>query len=362
MRPGTAGMRDGVRYQIYESSDGHVLFMASEQEFWKNFCDGVGRTDMFERWPGSKFGDHAKGNTEMRRELVEDLPDEDHRRVGHLVGRAQHHDRPGQHAPDPGRRRAVPGPTRLHAPRDPRRRHAAVPGEVRRRGAGRSRLRRRPSVEHTDEILDVGARLRRRTASPSCAVERVRTGRAMTRRPATGARPGQRGDTGDLRVRDHPRHAAHGRGAASRRRGRRRRARSSTTVRLTYREVARRGPMRSAAAVIAAGVQRGDRVAIWAPNCWEWIVALLGLQSAGAVLVPLNTRYKGAEAADILRRSNARLLFTVEGFLGNELRVDAPRAPAPICRTSSRSCCCAPRATDPTACRRSTSSSPPVRR
>ena len=89
------------------------------------------------------------------------------------------------------------------------------------------------------------------------------------------------------------------------------------TVRLSYREVLERVDG-IAAAVVAAGVQPGDRVAIWAPNCWEWIVALLGLQSAGAVLVPLNTRYKGAEAADILRRSNARLLFTVEGFLGND--------------------------------------------
>ncbi|MBM3663490.1 MAG: CoA transferase [Actinobacteria bacterium] len=69
--PGTAGMEEGVRYQVYESSDGHVLFMASEQEFWRNFCAGVGRLDMFERWPGSKYGDHARGNTEMRRELVE---------------------------------------------------------------------------------------------------------------------------------------------------------------------------------------------------------------------------------------------------------------------------------------------------
>lgn len=88
-------------------------------------------------------------------------------------------------------------------------------------------------------------------------------------------------------------------------------------VRLTYGELQARVD-RLAAAVVAAGVRPGDRVAIWAPNCWEWIVALLGLQSAGAVLVPLNTRYKGAEAADILRRSNARLLFCVEGFLGNE--------------------------------------------
>ncbi len=43
--------------------------MASEQAFWKNFCEGVGRTDLFERWPGSKYADHARGNLELRREL-----------------------------------------------------------------------------------------------------------------------------------------------------------------------------------------------------------------------------------------------------------------------------------------------------
>jgi crotonobetainyl-CoA:carnitine CoA-transferase CaiB-like acyl-CoA transferase len=63
--PGTAGMREGVRYQLYESADGHVLFMASEREFWKNFCEGVGRPDLFERWPGEKFADHARGNREL---------------------------------------------------------------------------------------------------------------------------------------------------------------------------------------------------------------------------------------------------------------------------------------------------------
>lgn len=67
--PGTAGMREGVRYQIYASSDGHVLFMASERAFWKNFCEGVGRGDLFERWPGAKFADHARGNRELQREL-----------------------------------------------------------------------------------------------------------------------------------------------------------------------------------------------------------------------------------------------------------------------------------------------------
>ena len=64
--PGTAGMKEGVRYQMYESSDGHVLFMASERAFWENFCKGIGREDLFEKWPGSKFADHARGNRELQ--------------------------------------------------------------------------------------------------------------------------------------------------------------------------------------------------------------------------------------------------------------------------------------------------------
>ena len=67
--PGTAGMRAGVRYQIYQASDGHVLFMASEQAFWKNFCACVGRLDLFEKWPGSKYADHARGNRELQSAL-----------------------------------------------------------------------------------------------------------------------------------------------------------------------------------------------------------------------------------------------------------------------------------------------------
>ena len=66
---GLAGMWEGVRYQMYEAVDGHVLFMASEQAFWKNFCEGIDRMDLFEKWPGSKFADHARGNTELQREL-----------------------------------------------------------------------------------------------------------------------------------------------------------------------------------------------------------------------------------------------------------------------------------------------------
>ena len=71
-------------------------------------------------------------------------------------------------------------------------------------------------------------------------------------------------------------------------------------------------------AFMAAGVEPGDRVAIWSPNIHEWVVALLGLQSAGGVLVPVNTRYKGAETAYLLRASRARALVAVNGFLGND--------------------------------------------
>jgi HIP---CoA ligase len=71
-----------------------------------------------------------------------------------------------------------------------------------------------------------------------------------------------------------------------------------------------------ARALVASGVAAGDRVAVWAPNCVEWAVAALGTLSAGAVVVPLNTRFKGGEAAHVLRASGARMLCTVDGFLG----------------------------------------------
>ncbi len=90
-----------------------------------------------------------------------------------------------------------------------------------------------------------------------------------------------------------------------------------TTTRWTFAELAERIAEATRAAM-AAGVSRGDRVALWAPNCAEWIVAALGAVGAGAVVVPLNTRYKGAEAAYILRASGATVLFTVQGFLGTD--------------------------------------------
>src|SRR5262245_14933540 len=72
------------------------------------------------------------------------------------------------------------------------------------------------------------------------------------------------------------------------------------------------------AAFVDAGIEAGDRVSIWAFNSAEWVVAVLGLWQAGAVLVPINTRFRGAEAADILVRSRARALVTVTDFLGTD--------------------------------------------
>ncbi|MFJ8230760.1 FadD3 family acyl-CoA ligase [Streptomyces sp. NPDC094448] len=82
----------------------------------------------------------------------------------------------------------------------------------------------------------------------------------------------------------------------------------------------------AAAACIASGVRKGDRVAVWAPNTPEWIVSALGAVTAGAVLVPLNTRFKGAEAAYILRRCRARLLFVTGTFLGTSYLASLRRA------------------------------------
>ncbi|MFN4136064.1 MAG: FadD3 family acyl-CoA ligase [Novosphingobium sp.] len=76
----------------------------------------------------------------------------------------------------------------------------------------------------------------------------------------------------------------------------------------------------AASGLLARGITAGDRVAIWAPNSREWIVAAIAVMACGAAVVTLNTRLKGREAGDILRRTRARLLFTVERFLGIDYR------------------------------------------
>ncbi|MFD0418139.1 fatty acid--CoA ligase family protein [Streptomyces sp. NPDC127108] len=96
-------------------------------------------------------------------------------------------------------------------------------------------------------------------------------------------------------------------------------------TRVTYRELGERIE-RATAACMAEGVEPGDRVAVWAPNTLDWIVSALGAVGAGAVLVPLNTRFKGTEAAYVLARSRAKLLFVTGTFLGTSYVASLRRA------------------------------------
>ncbi|MEU0179934.1 FadD3 family acyl-CoA ligase [Streptomyces sp. NPDC006207] len=96
-------------------------------------------------------------------------------------------------------------------------------------------------------------------------------------------------------------------------------------TRVTYAELGARVE-RAAAAAVASGIAPGDRVAVWAPNTLDWITAALGSVTAGGVLVPLNTRFKGAEAAYVLRRTRARLLFVTGTFLGTSYVASLRRA------------------------------------
>ncbi len=84
---------------------------------------------------------------------------------------------------------------------------------------------------------------------------------------------------------------------------------------LTYREL-REGVRAVAGALIGGGMKAGDRIAIWSPNTYHWVLAALGSLYAGATLVPVNTRYTGPEALDVISRTRARALFAAGPFLG----------------------------------------------
>ncbi|HNM86429.1 MAG TPA: FadD3 family acyl-CoA ligase, partial [Mycobacterium sp.] len=89
---------------------------------------------------------------------------------------------------------------------------------------------------------------------------------------------------------------------------------------------------RAAAAMIDLGLAPGDRVAVWSPNTWHWVVACLATHYAGAVLVPLNTRYTASEATDILARTQAPLLITAGEFLGADRSAELDRDALPALR------------------------------
>jgi acyl-CoA synthetase (AMP-forming)/AMP-acid ligase II len=88
-------------------------------------------------------------------------------------------------------------------------------------------------------------------------------------------------------------------------------------LRLTFSQVAER--IRCAAGAFAdLGIDKGERVAVWAPNSAEWIIAAFGLLTAGGVLVPVNTRFKTEEAGDVIARSGAKAVLVQQGFLGQD--------------------------------------------
>lgn len=89
---------------------------------------------------------------------------------------------------------------------------------------------------------------------------------------------------------------------------------------------------RTAAAIAGLGVVPGDRVALWSPNTWHWVVACLAVHYAGAVVVPINTRYTAEEAADIIGRTHAPLLIAMGRFLGTDRVADLNRAALPALR------------------------------
>lgn len=72
---------------------------------------------------------------------------------------------------------------------------------------------------------------------------------------------------------------------------------------------------RIARAFMASGLEKGDKVMIWAPNSWKWFATAMGLVSAGGVLVPCSTRFRGAEVGELIQRSKARMIMSTGNFL-----------------------------------------------
>jgi len=88
-------------------------------------------------------------------------------------------------------------------------------------------------------------------------------------------------------------------------------------VRLTWRDVDRlsRGVAKS---LLASGLGPGDHIAVWLPNRPEWLLLWLGALRIGAVVVPVNTKFKTSEAAYVIQKSDARIIFLLDSFLGTD--------------------------------------------
>jgi acyl-CoA synthetase (AMP-forming)/AMP-acid ligase II len=103
-------------------------------------------------------------------------------------------------------------------------------------------------------------------------------------------------------------------------------------LRLSFAEIAAAGHA-AAKAFLAAGLQPREAVGLWAPNGWLWVAAALGASAAGGVLVPLNTRLRGREVADIVHRAKVRILLTAGEFLGQDYPAMLKGYSMPLLRT-----------------------------
>jgi HIP---CoA ligase len=88
-------------------------------------------------------------------------------------------------------------------------------------------------------------------------------------------------------------------------------------LRLSYRRY-RELSVQVARGLIARGVQPGERVALWAPNSAELALAVMGVASAGGVLVPISTRLTAREAAALISRTRAVAVLAFTDFLGRD--------------------------------------------
>lgn len=73
---------------------------------------------------------------------------------------------------------------------------------------------------------------------------------------------------------------------------------------------------RFARGLMALGVEKGDKVAIWATNVPEWLITFFASAKVGAVLVTVNTGYKVFELEYLLRQSDSKILVMIDGFKG----------------------------------------------
>jgi len=101
---------------------------------------------------------------------------------------------------------------------------------------------------------------------------------------------------------------------------------------LTYRELRERVDQ-AARALIASDIAPGDAVGVWAPNCWQWVVAGLAVSRVGAVLVPVNTRFKGNEASYVLNAASVKILFVSDGFLDTSYSASLANQDVPLLTT-----------------------------